>query len=136
MGDEIPVFQHKPKKSLNYELRIKAGHQPRWKRRTPLKTVSKSRSKEAREYASASRLWLGGKSCEVCGQQNHLSIHHKKGRIGKLLNDKRWWMCACLIGSEDYLKEAFPDANHCHSGGCHGFIEANANLAREKGWKL
>lgn len=43
-------------------------------------------------------------------------VHHKKGRIGDLLFDQRFWMPSCVS--------------------CNGAVESNDAEAREKGLKI
>lgn len=45
-----------------------------------------------------------------------LQIHHKKGRVGKLLYDKRYFLSVC--------------------GNCHRYIEDHPEEAKENGWSL
>jgi len=53
--------------------------------------------------------------CAICAGKA-TTIHHKKGRIGSLLYDRRWFLSTCL--------------------GCHTIIERNPEWAKEKGYSL
>jgi len=133
--DEIPEYQHKPEKKKNYEERIKSGEQKHWqnKPRQRLRHTSQKRAPELREYARESVAFLRDKTCALCGTADNLSLHHMAGR-GKLLNEQKYWIPLCLIGSEAWIRDKYPDTNHSHSGGCHGWVEANKTLAKELGF--
>ena len=45
-----------------------------------------------------------------------VEIHHKKGRIGELLNNREFFLSVCRM--------------------CHNWIESNPNEAKEKGLSL
>lgn len=128
--EELLPMQKKPKKSLNYHEKVAAGQI-----RGGLRPISKKRQPEQAKYSRESVKWLEGKCCKVCGTENNLSVHHTAGR-GALLNVKSLWIAACLIGSEEFLKKKYPNSNHSHSGGCHGWIEANHSLSRELGYVI
>lgn len=127
----------KKRKSGTYRERILKGEQSAWttKKRKPMRSSSKKRSKEMSQYSKVSATYLKeNPECEVCGNPSNPSIHHKKGRLGSLLTDERYFMHACLAGS--FLDEMYPESNHNHTGGCHGWIEANRIQARKLGWIL
>jgi hypothetical protein len=125
------------KKTGNYQSRIISGDQLTWgtKKRKPMRKSSIKRSKEEGLYRKASLKHLKeNPSCEICGRKDNLSIHHKSGRIGELLYDEGNLMTLCLIGY--ILDKKYPNSNHNHTGGCHGWVEANKSIARENGWIL
>lgn len=124
--------QKKPSKALSYRQKLLNGLIKR-KPRSRLKPVSERRSKANEKYAKAKAAYLkANRTCEICGKDQALSIHHIGGRSGSKLYDPDNFMTLCLIG--DYLDRKFPEANHSHAGGCHGFVEGNKDLAREKQW--
>lgn len=104
------------------------------KERKGLRPVSKKQSKKLQAYKKARDEHYSSdenKRCAICGRTNGLSIHHESKRGNEIANADRF-ITLCLIGS--YLDELYPELNHSHTGGCHGFIEANKSWAREKGY--
>jgi hypothetical protein len=82
-----------------------------------IRKVSKKREILNAEYKIARLEFLAeNKKCAVYPNLDSTEIHHKKGRIGKLLIDKRYFLAVSRLG--------------------HIFIENNPNIAREKGWIL
>jgi hypothetical protein len=55
--------------------------------------ASKIRAAQLRVYREERRSWLKGKVCEWCQHSVclPLDVHHTRGRLGELLNDKRFW---------------------------------------------
>lgn len=122
------------KKGRTYRERVLSGEQKSFRQKPGkgLRKVSKKRKKEHLEYSKVSKKFLiENPECEICGQREHLSVHHKKGR-GKYLCDTEHFMVACVVGN--YLDAVYPESNHFHTGGCHGWIEANKEKARELGY--
>lgn len=96
--------------------------------------VSKVRAKEARLYANEARAFVAasiarGESCPVVRCIDSLrngvkyghpispklsEIHHRNGRVGKLLRCQKYWMAVSKQG--------------------HRWIHANIREAREHGW--
>lgn len=77
---------------------------------------SPKRAKEEREYNKERKIYLSENSnCElkVLGVCTHVAttIHHSRGRIGKLLLDKKWWKRGCLE--------------------CHKWVEEHPEKAKE-----
>lgn len=127
----------KKKKGKTYRDRVLSGEQLDFRRkpRKYMRQQSKKGRKRQSKYSKAASEYLKENPfCEICGREENLSIHHKAGRNGSLLWDKRYFMTTCMIGY--VLDKMFPNSNKNHTGGCHGWIEANKNLAREKGWIL
>lgn len=119
-----------------YRERVLSGEQKgfRDKPRSKLKSASKKKRKELSEYKKECNKFLrDNPKCEICGREENLSIHHKMGR-GKNLCNPNYFMSACLVGG--FLDNKYPDSNHNHTGGCHGWIEANKTLSRELGYIL
>jgi hypothetical protein len=81
---------------------------------------NKKRKAQEDEYSYRRRVWFSdplNRICEVGGCWRDASqIHHKKGRIGELLLDERYWMSVC------------------HK--CHDYIEKHPEWAKEKGYSL
>lgn len=75
---------------------------------------SPKRAKEEREYNKEVKIWLVGKMCAVFPNRKATQCHHKRGRIGKLLLDKRYWL---PVSDEGHRK-----------------IENNPDWARENGF--
>lgn len=76
---------------------------------------SEKRSKEERAYLTLREVFLKDKICPITGQPA-TEIHHKKGRIGKLLCDVKYWLAVSREG--------------------HIWIENNPKEAKEKGYSL
>lgn len=58
--------------------------------------VSDKKLVELAEYRKVRDKWLRENPfCEVCGTPYNLSVHHRAGRIGKLLSDIRFFMTVC-----------------------------------------
>lgn len=68
--------------------------------RQPIARVSEKRSKEERIYAGRRIIFLTkNPTCKanipgICTKKS-CEVHHKKGRIGKLYLDKRFWLPTC-----------------------------------------
>lgn len=84
-------------------------------RRTPLRRVSPKRARENREYAKVRARYMEEHPiCEACHDRPSTELHHKRGRIGALLADVRFFMAV--------------------DTGCHRFITEHPARAREAGW--
>jgi hypothetical protein len=73
-----------------------------WKRIRP---VSKSRAPELREYRKRKAVFLLERRNWVCPVAAHfgykdkvIEVHHLRGRVGKLLNDERYWLGVSVKG--------------------------------------
>jgi len=76
--------------------------------------ISKQRRSELDEYRKASKAWLVvNGQCEGCHRGKATEVHHSRGRIHGLLNDKRYWVALC---------------KHCHD-----FVHRHPQAAREAG---
>jgi len=84
----------------------------------PIKKVSDKRKVENKEYLDLRNgYFYNNPLCEVKFCNNLATeIHHKKGRIGKLLTDIRYFLAVCRE--------------------CHNKIELNPILAKENGYSL
>ena len=97
-----------------------------------IKPISSKLSKGLVLYKEARLAHLDQvKACEVCGNQDNLSIHHIAGRSGKRLYDRENFLVVCMAGSI-HLNEKYPESNQTE--GCHPWIERNLKLARELGY--
>lgn len=82
--------------------------------RSPLRRISKKRAKEGRTYTEVSGAFLADNpTCEMCKVAASTELHHKRGRVGSLLCDTRFFAACC---------------NYCHT-----FIHANPAIARQLG---
>jgi hypothetical protein len=66
-----------------------------------MKRYTPERWAELRRYSTIANQWLIGKNCECCRKKYKrtraaITVHHRRGRIGKLLLDKRFWCALCL----------------------------------------
>lgn len=85
---------------------------------TPIKKISKKRQKENAEYEKVKAEYFKEHPvCEFPGcLSQEITLHHKKGRIGSFLTDKRYFCSLCW--------------EH------HYWIETHPNQARELGLYL
>ena len=101
----------KRKKTLQRKTYLKRGKRPR--------RLSKKREIQVKEYHDQVKpAYLAAHPvCEVegCGRKS-VEVHHKKGKIGNLINDTRFFLATCR-----------PD---------HEFIEEHPIWAKEKGYSL
>ena len=70
--------------------------------------------KPHKEYISAKRAFLIGKRCAVYPLYAASEVHHKRGRLGPLLVDKRYWLAVSAQG--------------------HRWIHEHPEEARRRGW--
>lgn len=83
-----------------------------------MRNRSVKRAKQEREYSAIRVQFLYDYPvCQVpgCYMTSH-QVHHKKGRIGDLLTDVRYFLAVCW--------------------GCHKQIEENPKWAKENGYSL
>lgn len=96
-ADETPIS--KPKK--NYKINI----------------VSEKRKTELAEYRKERKSYLSlHPICQVCNISETTEIHHKKGKIGKLLYNPLYFLAVCRP--------------------CHNKIENNPEWSKENGYSL
>jgi len=103
-------------------------------RRVSINKVSKKGRKKRQEYAKASKEHYQNdenKRCALCGSQRNLSIHHIKKRLEGNHAEKETFITLCLTSK--HMDERYPESNHSHSGGCHGWTHGNPSLAKELG---
>jgi len=82
-----------------------------------LRHISKAQSRRLYKYRKARKEYLEEHPvCEVCDHQRATEIHHKKGKLGVLLWDKRFFLAT------DFE--------------CHRRLENNRAAARAKGYLL
>lgn len=93
------------------------------KKRKRIPYVSESRKLDNKLYKQARKEYLANHPyCERCLELNTYffgrsnQIHHRKGRVGSLLFNNKFFMACC----DD----------------CHKYIEANPIEAKEKGWSI
>ena len=80
-----------------------------------VRPVSVRRGEQLRLYAKAKRELLDRfPTCECCARRKASDVHHIRGRAGRLLNERRWWMLVCRR--------------------CHDWIHGHVAEARERGW--
>ncbi len=67
--------------------------------RKRIRQVSLTQSRKNAEYLREVREWIVGKKCQAwCSDEGNRAAeecHHIRGRIGKLLLDKHWWLPVC-----------------------------------------
>ena len=91
----------------------------RWEFLTKYAKSSKRRKQES-EYRQLRQEFLEGRNCKRCQDLDIITqattIHHKKGRIGDLLNDKEFFIGLCMA--------------------CHIWVERNPVDAKQQGYSL
>jgi hypothetical protein len=70
--------------------------------------------KPHKAYIKAKRAFLAGKQCAVYPWLKATQLHHKNGRLGPLLTNRRYWLAVSAIA--------------------HAWIHANPNAARAEGY--
>lgn len=90
------------------------------KQKSPIKKVAESSKPKLNTYRKESKIFREENTeCKVnspvCIGVTQC-VHHTKGKIGALLNDKRWWMPSC-----------FP---------CNGYVEDHSEWAKENNKKF
>lgn len=88
---------------------------PLKKKKYTIRPRSKKRAEQEKEYQRLRKEWLPGKKDPENGKPAE-TVHHMKGRIGKLLTDTRYWLGVTM---ETHIK-----------------IENNPEWAYEKGYSL
>ena len=84
----------------------------------PIPKVSKKRQIKNLQYSVLRTEFLGKKENQICpitGKPT-TDIHHKKGRVGELFLDTKYWVALSREG--------------------HRFVEENPEWAKEKGYSL
>lgn len=84
----------------------------------PIPKRSMKRKTQELVYKELRRVFLSKKENQVCPITNEkaTTIHHKKGRIGDLLNDTRYWIALSMKG--------------------HEYVENNPEWAKQNGYSL
>ncbi len=97
----------KPKRPKALWYRIQFGNKPQPKPPRRIKPVSKAMTKKLREYAKRVKAWKQDRYCvgslvifkglPICPPYPHLceDNHHKRGKLGALLMDERYWLPVC-----------------------------------------
>ncbi len=67
------------------------------KKQKPIRKLSERRQKEYDEYYRIHPIFLKGKICPIT-KKPATEIHHKKGKIGKLLIDQRYFLGVTRTG--------------------------------------
>lgn len=88
------------------------------KNSAPIKKVSEKRSVENLKYLAQRIVFLGKPENKICPitKKPTSDVHHKKGRIGSLLLDERYWVALSREG--------------------HAYVEENPKWAKENGYSL
>ncbi len=76
-----------------------------------LRSRSKKRATSEREYSKLRKEFLAENPRCCCCTLNASTVHHQRGKVGRLLCDVRWFVPLCLP--------------------CHQWVEENHRLARE-----
>lgn len=109
-GCGYPVFSHHYAKYCQWKRTDK-------KKPKPINKISTKESKRLVKYYKAkAEYMIDHEYCEVCNLEKADQIHHKKGRIGDLLFNKKYFLASC--------------------DSCHKKIEANPLWAKTLGYSL
>ena len=111
---EIPVMKPYPKPEPKEKKK-----QVRWINGVGYSVIrqrSERRAKEERIYHTKTKpkYLKDNPICKVCTIKKATTIHHKRGRIGNLLNDIKYFLGCCI--------------------GCHRKIEDNPEWAKKMGY--
>jgi hypothetical protein len=114
-ADQIMKRRTTPRpKALWVQIRD-AGKPPQKHQRKRVRQVSAAQRERLWEYQGAKRLFLMGRTrCERCKCVEELELHHKRGRLGSLLPDHRYFAALC--------------------GKCHRWVHEHPAEARAAGW--
>lgn len=117
-SNEQPLIAGRCQKHYwKYRSSLKAPKISPKKTQNKIKQVSVKRSQENRLYTAKRALYLAENiKCECCKVMPSTEIHHKKGRIGNLLTDTRYFLAVCRQ--------------------CHTKIELNPEWAKENNYSL
>lgn len=77
--------------------REKLGFAPFYKKKLP----------KGSAYTKKANRWKDGKKCALHGHSNcvgMITVHHKRGRIGELLMNEKYWLPVC-IGHHRYIED-------------------------------
>lgn len=101
MTKHRPLACREELKLENLKHEMKPKKPKKTKPKKYIRPVSKALAKQLREYAKESG-WAKNHACRgwplgICDKHFHMATdrHHSKGRIGSLLNDKRFWVPVC-----------------------------------------
>lgn len=84
------------------------------KPRATMRPASTARAAQLREYSKERAIFLDSCVCAKCATLPASDVHHKRGRIGRLLCDKRFWIGLCAA--------------------CHDWIHRHPSKARADGF--
>ena len=66
------------------------------KPRKPIRRVSAKRAVQLKEYKLKRDVFLTLHDvCACCGDDTASDIHHSRGKIGRLLNETKYWFALC-----------------------------------------
>lgn len=78
---------------------VRFGYPIKKKKQNPIRPRSKKRAEEYKEYNRIRLIFLKDKICPIT-KRPATEIHHKKGKIGKLLTDERYFLGVTREGHE------------------------------------
>jgi hypothetical protein len=85
------------------------------KARKPIRKVSKKQETRMARYFRIRNPYIKANPiCMICKAALATDLHHRRGRIGKLLFDSRWFMALCR--------------------NCHSYLHEHVAWAKEKGY--
>ena len=84
--------------TLRTYVRTKRNERMRADPRRYIRRESKTRGRENRLYRAEVKFWKVGKRCAFPGcNKRHVDCHHKRGKLGPLLRDQRFWLPLCRL---------------------------------------
>lgn len=107
-------------KHFSFQCRLKETKKKENKPKKPISKFSDKKLQELKEYRKERDKYI--KENTICEAKlsncTHIAtdIHHKAGRIGKLLCDTKYFISLCRS--------------------CHSFIEVNPKFAKEQGFSV
>ena len=106
---------HRRTKPRPKALWVQIKGEPEKRLKVRIRPISEARSKQVKLYSKLRQIHLiEVPVCEVCKSRAASEIHHKRGRIGELLNDRTHFLSTCKV--------------------CHRLIHQAPKWAAEKGY--
>ena len=124
-------LERKEARRLNGKPKGSFGSKRYSLKKSPLNKVSPRQKERLKKYKAAAKEHYSheeNQKCYCCGTTSGLSIHHISKRGSNIDKD-----LVTLCMTSDYMDCKYPDSNHSHSGGCHGWVEGNKSIARKIG---
>lgn len=113
-----PLKARKGFKKASYPEAVEKWHSGPLKRKK-LRSASIKRAAELREYSKLRKEFLSqNQYCAVRFPEQATQVHHSRGKLGRLLNDMRWWIPISAAGHR-WIEENHREARKMHWNGIH-----------------